>query len=118
MDGTEDVKVVLTHDAEGNLLPQPVELWVEARAGDDGQQVAGFEFAGLDNVFQAVRTVASTAADTVRTVRPDKFSVELAFTVKASAGGLVALLVRSGGEATIKVTLEWEAQQAGGATAV
>lgn len=113
---TEEVKVVLTHDAQGNLLAEPVEFWVEARPGDGGQQVGGIEFTNLDGVLTGVRTVAGAVAGAVRAIRPDKFSVELGFTVKAEAGGLVALLVRSGGEATLTVTLEWEANGPAGAT--
>ncbi|MGW3991946.1 CU044_2847 family protein [Amycolatopsis sp. NPDC004772] len=116
-DDTEEVKVVLTRDAEGMLLPEPVELWVEARAEASRQQVAGFEFGNLDRVLAAVKTVAGSVAHAVRAVRPEKFSVEMAFTVKAEAGGLVALLVRSGGEATLTVTLEWEANSAGDSAA-
>lgn len=109
---SQEVRIALTEDWSGQPLPEPIEFWVEARADSD-QQVGALDLdsANLDKVFAAIKTVSGSVANALRAARPDKFSVEMAFTIKAEAGGLVALLVRSGGEATIKVTVEWEPQK-------
>jgi hypothetical protein len=86
----------------------PVRLYVEAK-DTGGEAEVGFSVVeGLAQVTDAIGAVAGQVADALEKVAPRKFSVELGFEIKAESSGLVALLARSGGTATIKVTMEWE----------
>lgn len=110
-----DVREIPVEIATGTGAP--VRLYVEARDSGGGEADVAFDVAdGMRQVTDAIGAVAGTVADTLAAVAPQKFSVELGFEVKAEAGGLVALLVRSGGSATITVKMEWErpAAPAGG----
>jgi NTP-dependent ternary system trypsin peptidase co-occuring protein len=107
---SDDVKVNLTTDADGNELDRPVTLYVEARQGKGAQneEVANRTIEGLRQAFDAIQIVGSDAARAVAAISPDKYTVELNFEFTVEAGGLVATLVRAGGTASVKVTLEWD----------
>lgn len=106
MDDLVEVPVELTRRAEdGREIP--VKLYVEARSGGGESEISNEVIQGLGEVTGSIEAVASKVARAVRAASPDSFEVELGFELKAEAGGLVALLVRSGGTATIKVTLKW-----------
>jgi hypothetical protein len=85
----------------------PVLLYVEARDSGGEAEIAHETIKGLGQVTGSIEAVATNVARAVRSATPDSFEVELGFELKAEAGGLVALLVRSGGTATIKVTMKW-----------
>lgn len=87
----------------------PVLLYVETTGDGGGEAEVGFSVVdGLRQVTDAIGAVAGEVAGALEKAAPQKFSVELGFEVKSEAGGLVALLARAGGTATIKVTMEWE----------
>ena len=97
---------------EGGVL-----LYVEAReggevveggGGDELEETAFSVKAGLKSVTDAIRAVGQEIADAYRAVGPDTFTVELGFDMKAEQGGVVALFVKAGGSASIKVTMEWK----------
>jgi hypothetical protein len=86
----------------------PVRLYVET-VGPAGEAEVGFSVVdGLRQVTDAIGAVAGEVAGALEKAAPQKFSVELGFELKSESGGLVALLARAGGTATIKVTMEWE----------
>lgn len=86
----------------------PIRLLVET-AGAGGEAEVGFSVVqGLNQVTDAIGAVAGDVAAALEKVAPQKFGVEMGFEIKAESSGLVALLTRSGGTATIKVTMEWE----------
>ena len=95
------VKVTLT-DESG----QPVSLFVQT-VGTDGEQMIAGGTPPLEPALNAINAVGNKVADAVKAIAPDKFTVELGFEFKAEAGGLVAMLVRSGGSASLKLTMEW-----------
>ena len=106
MNDVAEVPVTLTREtADGAHVP--VKLYVEARRGAGEAEVSNKVVKGLEQVTGSIEAVAANVARAVRAASPDAFTVELGFEMKAEAGGLVAMLVRSGGAATIKVTLEW-----------
>jgi hypothetical protein len=107
MANSTEIPVLLSTDAEGKELDKSVMLYVEARPPEGEAEVAFGVVEGLDKVTAAIRAIAGDVAAALRAVAPDKYTVEMGFELKAEAGGLVALLVRSGGTATINVTLEW-----------
>jgi Trypsin-co-occurring domain 1 len=99
-----DVKVAVSDEAG-----ESVYLYVQALGTQSAEgEVAGGGPANLDRAFEAIQVVGNRVAEAIKAVAPDKFVVELNFEFKAEAGGLVAMLVRSGGSASIKVTMEWD----------
>ncbi len=106
MNDVAEVPVTLTREsADGAQVP--VKLYVEARRAAGEAEVSNKVVKGLEQVTGSIEAVAANVARAVRAASPDAFTVELGFEMKAEAGGLVAMLVRSGGTATIKVILEW-----------
>jgi hypothetical protein len=104
---TQQIKVVLTKGPDGEALAKPIVLFVEAAKAPGEQEVSSRTVDSLNDVLVGIQAVSGAVVDTVKAVRPDKFSIELGFEVKSEAGGLVAMLVRAGGSASLKVTLEW-----------
>lgn len=96
------VKVTLT-DESG----QPISLFVQT-VGSGGEQMIAGGTPPLEPALDAINAVGNKVANAVKAIAPDKFSIELGFEFKAEAGGLVAMLVRSGGSASVKLTMEWE----------
>jgi hypothetical protein len=98
---------VSDHKAVKVQVDENTFIYVDAVDVAGGEsEVAGRVF-DLEDVLASVRAVAQRVAESLKAISPDKCSVELGFEVKAEAGGLVALLVRSGGSASLKITLEW-----------
>jgi NTP-dependent ternary system trypsin peptidase co-occuring protein len=86
----------------------PVLLYVQT-VDAGGEAEVGFSVVdGLRQVTDAIGAVAGEVAGALERAAPQKFSVELGFELKSESGGLVALLAKAGGTATIKVTMEWE----------
>jgi Trypsin-co-occurring domain 1 len=81
---------------------------VQTRRDSGEVEVSSHVVDGLQNVLDAIQAVSCEIAEAMRAVRPDRFCVELGFEIKGEAGGLVAMLVRAGGTATVKVSLEWQ----------
>jgi hypothetical protein len=64
---------------------------------------------GLRMVTAAIEQTGKDLSAALRAAAPTRASVELGFNISVEAGQLVALLVGKGsGEASIKVTLEWD----------
>ena len=105
--GTEsqDVKVALL-DAAGNT----VQLYVQTVGNSisDGEAEVAGGHPGLEQAFGAIEAVGRRAADAIQAAAPDRFTIELGFEFKAEAGGLVAMLVRTGGSGSVHVTMEWD----------
>lgn len=103
----QDVKVAV-QDPAGNNLYLYVQAVGEPGAMAGGEQEVAGGLPSLDRAFDTIQAVGNKVADAIKAVAPDKFTVELGFEFKAEAGGLVAMMVRSGGSASIKVTMEWD----------
>lgn len=63
--------------------------------------------ARLDEITSSIERVSRDVLRAVRRAGPTKTVVELGFGLSVEAGHVVALFGKAGGEATIKVTLEW-----------
>jgi len=107
MSDVTDVPVLLATGPDGT--DPPVRLYIEARRGGGEGEISNKPFEGLDKVTASIEAVSASVARAVKAAAPTTFSVELGFEIKAESSGLVALLVRSGGTATIKVSMEWAA---------
>ena len=94
-------------------LPNGAELLVEVSRERGPQEVSGRrgiaapEFFSLDGLREALEGLVQLVHSAVRAVAPDKVSVELALSCKASGGKLTAVLVQGGAESSLKITLEW-----------
>lgn len=104
--------------SDGNVTEVPVvidgaRLYVEA-IGDTGEQevLGGKVIDGLGGVTDAIRALGDQLTRAVKAIEPDQFSIEFGFEFKVEQGGLVALLVRGGGTASVTVTLEWNKKSA------
>lgn len=106
MDPVKDVTLLLP-PPNGAPDSPPVKLYVEARRGGEGEVATGVA-QGLEKALEGIQAVGGEIARTLKAIEPDSFTVELGFEFKSEAGGLVAMLVRAGGSATVKVTMEWE----------
>jgi hypothetical protein len=103
LDDTRAVAVRLGPDSD-----EPT-IYVEAiRAGGEAEVSFG-GVADFSRVTDGIRAVAKDVSDALRDAGPTKLSVEMGFEVKLEAGGLIALLARGGGTASITVSMEWEA---------
>ena len=63
--------------------------------------------ARLANVTQSIERVSAGVLDSLKRIQPTSAAVELGFGLAIEGGQLVALFGKAKGEATIKVTLEW-----------
>lgn len=111
-EGTQLVEVRLSRESDGLPLDKHVVLYVEARADDDvlpsEGEVSSRIVDSLTDALDAIRLVSAQIAQSIKDAGPDRFTIQLGFELKAEAGGLVAMLVRTGGTATMQVTLEWQ----------
>jgi len=90
-------------------LDSGTELLVEVRATDDPERDVSledrFDFEGLTN---SIVELAEHMSSAVERVSPNRASIELGLDVGVATNGLTALLVRGTGNATVRLTLEWE----------
>ncbi|MEU0922360.1 CU044_2847 family protein [Streptomyces cyaneofuscatus] len=78
-------------------------------AGNPAQDIAARGIPSLDEVRSAITGMATLARDAVEAVRPDSASVEFGVDVKVESGALSGLIVSGSANATLKVTLTWDA---------
>ncbi|MHC3816751.1 CU044_2847 family protein [Streptomyces sp. DT9] len=78
-------------------------------AGDPAQDISARGIPSLDGVRSAITGMATLARDAVEAVRPDSASVEFGVDVKVASGALSGLIVSGSANATLKVTLTWNA---------
>jgi hypothetical protein len=85
------------------------ELRIAVRAEQNGPQLVSTKdvVARFSELTGAIEVVSREVLEAVKAAAPDKAVLELGFGVTVEAGKLVALISKLGGEATIKVTLEW-----------
>jgi hypothetical protein len=76
-----------------------------------GEEDVAFEVLQLQSVMETIEDVANQFAVSLERIRPNKASVELGVDFGVEAGQLTALIVKGSGNASLKVTLEWERDQ-------
>ena len=91
LDLGEDVRVAVVAEQTGAVLVSDAEI-----------------VAKLSSVTKPIERVSREVLEAVKRAAPSKATVELGFGLAIEAGQLIALFGKGKGEASIKVTLEWE----------
>jgi hypothetical protein len=99
------------HGAVHATLPsgQAVEVRVE-QAGDGLGSVGRDRRFDLREALAPVGEVAALVRERLEPLKPAKTTVEFGVSFSVGSGGLTALVFEGKGEASLSVTLEWEAQ--------
>lgn len=88
-----------------------VEFYVEVE-GEDGAGPVGLEDRlSFDGVRDTIEAIASQVAGVWERVKPSEATVEFGLKVTGKSGKLTGLLVEGGGEASLTVTLTWNAKE-------
>jgi hypothetical protein len=93
-------------------------IYIEAReVGPPRKQVSSKpEDYQFDRLTDSIESIATRVTDALRNVKPQKATVEFGIDVGVETGGLTGLLARGKGNASLTITIEWEAAGvAGGA---
>jgi Trypsin-co-occurring domain 1 len=93
------------------ILPNGVEIRVEANAPDDREADVAFsdvaEVFSMENIKGAIEGIAQLVKDSMEKIAPSKASVEFAIEVGLESGKLTALWVKGTGKANLKIAMEW-----------
>src|SRR4051812_29326136 len=96
----------------GTIVParlgDGLDILVEVRSETGGEVDVADDPFSFDRVSQAIKAIAERVTAAIDVSRPTKASVEFGLDVGMESGGLTALLVRGKGNATLKITLEWD----------
>jgi hypothetical protein len=99
---------------EQNVVPAKVgdtailvEVRGEAPAIDPEQDVS-MRIPSFSGVVDAIKSITGELSTMLDELAPNKASIELGVDVGVESGQLTALLVKGSGNATLKITLEWE----------
>jgi hypothetical protein len=77
--------------------------------GRAGPQDIGLEqLVSLDAITHTLQGVAVTVLGALEQVKPSRATVEFGLALTVKGGKLMSLLVASEGDASLKVTLEWQ----------
>jgi hypothetical protein len=79
----------------------------------DLTEVGWRDHVDAEEFFASIQSLASKLSEALKAAAPTKISAEFGITAGIKSGKLTALLVDGAGEATIKVTLEWDRSKAG-----
>jgi hypothetical protein len=84
------------------------KILVEVRTPMDTEQDVGIgDVFSFDGLTDSIEAIADKMAAALENARPDKATVEFGLDVGVESSGLVALIAKGGGNATLKVSLEW-----------
>jgi Trypsin-co-occurring domain 1 len=84
-------------------------IHVEAEVIGGDQEIAG-AIPAFEGVTEAIEGIAKALAGTLSRVSPTKAAVEFGLAIALESGKLTALFVKGGGNASVKITLEWGAK--------
>jgi hypothetical protein len=102
---TEVVEIDLPNGA--TVLAEVEQVEVEAESAEKTGATPKLSFSDVGETLQGVAQVIHNALDTVK---PERTTVELGFTLSATPGKLTGFLVEGEGKASLMVRLEWENQ--------
>jgi hypothetical protein len=81
---------------------------IQVEAIGPGEEDIMAELPSFAGVTDAIEEIACAVEATLAKVKPKKAKIELGIDVGIESGHLTALIVKGTGQATIKITLEWE----------
>lgn len=91
-------------------LSDRIRIEVEAIDRGGEKRIGTEDIFDFQEVSDAVEAIAESLMSAFRKVKPHKASVEFGIKVVVKSGKLTTLLVEGGGEANLKVNLEWTAR--------
>lgn len=81
---------------------------VRATVIGDYEDVAAFDkVLSFKGVTDTIEGIASSLAETLKKVKPDKASIEFGLEIGVESGELTTLVVQGTGTTNLKITLEW-----------
>lgn len=84
-------------------------ILVEARPSSDPEEDVGVrDLLAFEGVEDSIRTISQRVTEALKSVGPDRASVEFGIDVTIEGGALTGLLARGSGTATLKITLFWD----------
>jgi hypothetical protein len=88
---------------------------IEARAStEEGDEDVGIgRSKSFDGVVDSIQTISEKLASALDKVKPDSASIEFGVDVAVEAGSLTALIAKGSANATLKITLAWQASADG-----
>lgn len=90
-------------------LPNGVEVGVEVLVDGGPGNVGVLDHLDFKEVEHIIAGLAQVVGQALQQVKPQKATAELALGLKVETGKLTGVLVKAGGNASIKVSLTWEA---------
>lgn len=89
-------------------LPNGVEVGVEVAAAGGTGNVGVLDQLDFQEVQRIIEGLAQVVGHALQQVKPQSATAELGLSLKVETGTLTAVLVKAGGDASIKVSLTWE----------
>ncbi len=86
---------------------------IEARNVSPEQPVGIRDILNFDAVTDSIEAVADRVTSALSTVKPARAAVEFGVDIGVESGALTGLIAKGSGNATLKITLEWEAGTSG-----
>jgi hypothetical protein len=89
-------------------LPNGVHVGVEVAEARGAGDVGVLDHLDFGQVQGIIDGLAQVVAKSLRTARPQKATAELGLALKVETGKLTGVLVKAGGDVSIKISLTWE----------
>jgi hypothetical protein len=89
-------------------LPNGVAVGVEVVASRGASNVGALDHLDFSRVQAVVEGLAQVVVESLQRVQPQKATAELGLSLKVESGQLTGVLVKAGGDASIKISLTWE----------
>lgn len=100
----------------GELVPIDIDgtrVLVEVQTGADPESDVGIvKDRSFDGVVDAIQKISRQLSAAMAEIKPDKAALEFGVDIGVESGQLTALIVKGTGSASLKITLEWEAEKA------
>jgi hypothetical protein len=89
-------------------LPNGMHVGVEVSEARGASDVGVLDHLDFKQVQGIIDGLAQVVAKSLRMARPQKATAELGLALKVETGKLTGVLVKAGGDASIKISLTWE----------
>ncbi|GAB7051187.1 CU044_2847 family protein [Catenuloplanes indicus] len=93
------------------VLPDGTEILAEVAVAGTGGDARAAGALSLEDIRGQIATIGAFFADTVKRSLPDppdRFGIDFGLKLAVESKGLVSVLAKASGEATVTVRLEWD----------
>jgi hypothetical protein len=102
----------MENESRTQIVPAALEsgarLQVEVRALGGGREEVGVVDAAFKDLTDSIEAIASALGQSLERIKPKKATVEFGIDVGIESGKLTALICKGSGNASLKITLEFE----------